>query len=30
MVDMDEKQEEWVVSGGFDRRLVIWRPKMEN
>lgn len=22
-----EQEEEWVVSGGFDRRLVVWRPE---
>lgn len=27
MVDVDGKQEEWVVSGGFDRRLVVWKPE---
>ncbi|KAL9125489.1 MAG: hypothetical protein Q9217_005318 [Psora testacea] len=21
------KREEWVVSGGFDQRLIVWRPK---
>ena len=25
MVEVDEKEEEWVVSGGFDRRLVVWK-----
>jgi hypothetical protein len=24
------KQEEWVISGGFDRRLVIWKPAVED
>lgn len=25
-VNVNGKQEEWVVSGGFDRRLIVWRP----
>ena len=25
MVEVDEEDEEWVVSGGFDRRLVVWK-----
>jgi len=29
MVDVGGKQEEWVVSGGFDRRLVVWKPGKE-
>lgn len=29
MVDVGGKQEEWVVSGGFDRRLVVWKPEKE-
>ncbi len=24
-VKVDEKQEEWIVSGGFDRKLIVWR-----
>ena len=24
-VRAEEKQEEWVVSGGFDRRLIVWK-----
>lgn len=27
MVEVDGKKEEWVVSGGFDRRLVVWKPQ---
>jgi len=27
MVDVDEGKEEWVISGGFDRRLVVWKPE---
>ena len=27
MVDVEGKKEEWVVSGGFDRRLVVWKPE---
>ncbi|KAL8842684.1 MAG: hypothetical protein Q9170_000459 [Blastenia crenularia] len=27
MVDVDGKEEEWVVSGGFDKRLVVWKPR---
>ncbi|KAL8787266.1 MAG: hypothetical protein Q9213_002314 [Squamulea squamosa] len=26
MVEVDGKQEEWVISGGFDKRLVVWKP----
>ena len=26
----EEKREEWVVSGGFDRRLVVWKAANEN
>lgn len=29
MVDVSGRQEEWVVSGGFDRRLVVWKPDKE-
>ena len=29
-VDVHGKKEEWLVSGGFDRRLVVWRPKKES
>ncbi|KAL8862964.1 MAG: hypothetical protein Q9178_000906 [Gyalolechia marmorata] len=25
MVDVGEKQEEWMISGGFDKRLVVWK-----
>ncbi|KAL8914003.1 MAG: hypothetical protein Q9171_001254 [Xanthocarpia ochracea] len=25
MVDVDEKREEWLISGGFDKRLVVWK-----
>lgn len=28
-VVVDEGEEEWVVSGGFDRRLVVWKPNEE-
>ena len=27
LVDVDGEKEEWVVSGGFDKRLVVWKPK---
>ena len=27
MVDGDAGKEEWVVSGGFDRKLIVWRPE---
>ena len=30
MVDVDGGEDEWVVSGGFDRRLIVWRPKKED
>lgn len=26
VVEVDGKQEEWVVSGGFDKKLVVWKP----
>lgn len=26
MVDVDGREEEWVVSGGFDKKLVVWKP----
>ena len=26
-IDVNGTQEEWLVSGGFDRRLVVWRPE---
>lgn len=29
-VDVHGRKEEWLVSGGFDRRLVIWKPKKED
>lgn len=29
MVDVGDKQEEWIVSGGFDRRLVVWKSEKE-
>lgn len=25
LTEVDGRQEEWLVSGGFDRRLVIWK-----
>ncbi|KAL8929632.1 MAG: hypothetical protein Q9172_000428 [Xanthocarpia lactea] len=25
MVDVEGKQEEWLISGGFDKRLVVWK-----
>lgn len=27
LVDVDGKKVEWIVSGGFDHRLVVWKPK---
>ena len=30
MVAVDGQEEEWVVSGGFDKRLVVWRPGNES
>lgn len=30
MVGSDGEEQEWVVSGGFDRRLVVWKPPLEN
>ncbi|KAL9605462.1 MAG: hypothetical protein Q9179_001336 [Wetmoreana sp. 5 TL-2023] len=29
MVDVDGNEEEWAVSGGFDKRLVVWKPSHE-
>ncbi len=29
LVDVDGTKEEWVISGGFDKRLVIWKPEKE-
>ena len=26
IVEAEGREEEWVVSGGFDRRLVVWKP----
>lgn len=26
MVGVDGNEEEWVVSGGFDKKLVVWKP----
>lgn len=28
--DGDAGKEEWVVSGGFDRRVVLWRVNLED
>ena len=28
-VDVDGRRQEWLLSGGFDRRLVVWRPKKD-
>lgn len=25
-VDFEGNREEWVISGGFDKRLIVWRP----
>ncbi|KAL6715717.1 hypothetical protein ACLMJK_006678 [Lecanora helva] len=25
-VNVEGKEEEWLISGGFDRRLVVWKP----
>ena len=29
MVGCNGEEQEWVVSGGFDRRLVVWKPQRE-
>ena len=29
IVDVGGEEQEWVVSGGFDRRLVVWKPSTE-
>ena len=29
IVDVHGTKEEWLVSGGFDRRLVVWKPQKE-
>lgn len=26
MVTVDDMQEEWLVSGGFDQKLIVWKP----
>ena len=26
-VEVDGEAEEWLVSGGFDQRLIVWRPE---
>lgn len=26
-VETEGREEEWVVSGGFDKRLIVWRPQ---
>ena len=30
LVNNDGTKEEWVVSGGFDKRLVVWKPAKED
>ncbi|KAI4283956.1 MAG: hypothetical protein L6R38_001791 [Xanthoria sp. 2 TBL-2021] len=30
MVDVDGKEEEWVISGGFDKRLIVWKSGEES
>ncbi|KAL8757271.1 MAG: hypothetical protein Q9199_002338 [Rusavskia elegans] len=30
MVDVDGKEEEWVISGGFDKRLIVWKSGAES
>lgn len=30
LVNSDGTKEEWVVSGGFDKRLVVWKPEKED
>jgi len=30
LVDIGGTKEEWVISGGFDKRLVIWKPEKED
>ncbi|KAL8990965.1 MAG: hypothetical protein Q9177_000502 [Variospora cf. flavescens] len=29
IVEVDGFKEEWVISGGFDKRLVVWRPDFQ-
>ena len=29
LVKYNGEEEEWVVSGGFDKRLIVWRPGKE-
>lgn len=29
MINVEGKEEEWVVSGGFDKRLVVWKHSDE-
>lgn len=26
-VDFEGSREEWVISGGFDKKLIVWRPR---
>lgn len=28
-LDFNGKPEEWVISGGFDKKLIVWRPTEE-
>lgn len=30
LVDIGGTKEEWLISGGFDKRLVIWKPEKED
>lgn len=30
MVGCNGEEQEWVVSGGFDRRLIVWKPQRED
>ncbi len=30
MVDVDGEEEEWVISGGFDKRLIVWKSGEES
>ena len=29
-VRVNGEDEEWIVSGGFDRRLVVWKPRKDS
>lgn len=30
MVSVDGEEQEWVVSGGFDKKLIVWKPEKDD